>query len=75
MPLVLTRRKHERIQIGHDIIVEVSDVRGKKEVKLTIFAPDDVVIVRLAPGEGLKPLGKECERCGFFECACVGASA
>lgn len=69
MALVLTRRKRDRVQIGPDILVEVTEIRGS-EVKLAFFAPDDIVIQRLGPGEGLKPLAMECARCGFIECAC-----
>lgn len=45
MPLVLSRKTHESIRIGRDIIVTVADVdRGK--VRLAITAPRDVEIMR-----------------------------
>jgi len=45
MPLVLTRKAGEQIQIGDDIWVTVVEVRGE-QVRLAITAPKDVIILR-----------------------------
>jgi hypothetical protein len=59
MPLVVTRRKRERVQIGDDIVIEVTDIRGSREVKLAFFEPKSVVISRLS--EGAPPERYECK--------------
>ena len=43
--LKLTRRIGETIQIGNDIIIEVTAIRGR-QVQLAINAPKDVSILR-----------------------------
>lgn len=43
--LVLSRKKDEKIQIGDDITITVTEIRGDK-VRLGIDAPKDVPIVR-----------------------------
>jgi carbon storage regulator len=43
--LVLSRKKEERILIGHDIVVTVTRI-DRDRVTLGIEAPDDVVILR-----------------------------
>lgn len=43
--LVLTRKPHERIVIGDDIVIEVVAIRGKF-VRLAITAPTEVSIHR-----------------------------
>jgi carbon storage regulator len=43
--LVLSRRKEERIFIGHDIIIKIVEVRGGK-VFIGIEAPDNTSIHR-----------------------------
>lgn len=45
MPLALTRKVGEKVIIGHDIVVQVSDIfQGK--VKLLFTAPDSISINR-----------------------------
>lgn len=43
--LVLTRKKTERIRIGDDIFVTVTEIRGDK-VRIGIDAPSDLKILR-----------------------------
>ena len=43
--LILTRRLGERIVIGDDIVVTVSDIK-KGQIKLGITAPKDVTVNR-----------------------------
>lgn len=43
--LVLTRRAHERLFIGDDVVVSVIEVKGGR-VTLGITAPKDMNIVR-----------------------------
>ena len=43
--LVLSRNESQAIFIGDDITVRITAVRGK-QVKLSIEAPDDIVILR-----------------------------
>ena len=43
--LVLSRRKGERILIGREIIIEVTEIRGDK-TRIGITAPPDVPIWR-----------------------------
>lgn len=43
--LVLSRKKGERIRVGHDIIVTIVEVRGDK-IRVGIDAPDEVIIHR-----------------------------
>jgi carbon storage regulator len=43
--LALSRNLHEKIRIGHDVIVQVIDIRGDK-VRLGIEAPMDVPVHR-----------------------------
>lgn len=43
--LVLSRHRHERIIIDHDIIIEVLEIRGDK-VRLGIIADESVPIHR-----------------------------
>lgn len=43
--LVLTRRIGESILIGDDIVVEILSRRGK-QIKLSIRAPEDIVVIR-----------------------------
>jgi carbon storage regulator len=43
--LVLSRKKHEQVKIGEDIIVTVVDIRGDK-IRLGFEAPKDVRINR-----------------------------
>lgn len=45
MALTLTRQHNQSILIGKDIEIQVSIIDNKK-VKLTVFAPDTVPIVR-----------------------------
>tara|TARA_R110000744_G_scaffold3823_2_gene14128 strand:+ start:1095 stop:1280 length:186 start_codon:yes stop_codon:yes gene_type:complete len=45
MALTLTRRKGERIMIGDDIVVTVTDI-DRSTVRLDIDAPRDVRILR-----------------------------
>ena len=44
--LVVTRTRHERIQIGEDITIEVIDVMSGGKVRLGIQAPIDIRIHR-----------------------------
>ena len=48
--LVLSRREGESINIGPDVVVKIQRVQGCS-VKVLIFAPDDIEILRteLAP--------------------------
>lgn len=43
--LVLTRRIGESISIGDDIIVELLSRRGK-QIKLSIRAPEEILVIR-----------------------------
>lgn len=43
--LVLNRKQGEKIRIGHDIVVEVQQVKGRS-VKLDIVAPREVSVHR-----------------------------
>lgn len=43
--LVLTRKRGERIVIGKDIVITVTEIRGGS-VKIGISAPEDLVIRR-----------------------------
>jgi carbon storage regulator len=43
--LVLSRKKHEQIRIGDEIVITVVEIRGDK-VKIGIDAPQDVVVHR-----------------------------
>jgi len=43
--LVLSRKQGEKIYIGHDIEITVSEISGNS-VKLSIKAPEDVPIAR-----------------------------
>jgi carbon storage regulator len=45
MCLVLSRQRDERIMIGHDIIITITEIRGDK-VRLAITAPKDVLVYR-----------------------------
>lgn len=51
--LVLSRKLGERIVIGEDISVVVTEIRGDK-VRLGFDAPDDVLIDRLEVSEARK---------------------
>lgn len=51
--LVLARTVHQRIWVGHDVMIEVSECQGGK-VKLAFGAPREIEIVReelLLPGD------------------------
>lgn len=52
--LVLSRRKQERITIGHDITLVIVEVRGDK-VRLGIEAPRDVRIMRTEIDDAAPP--------------------
>ena len=43
--LILSRKRHEEIRIGADVVIKVLEIRGVK-VRLGIHAPDDMNIVR-----------------------------
>lgn len=43
--LVLCRKKHERVMIGEDIVVEVVEIRGGS-VRLGFIAPKDLEVHR-----------------------------
>ena len=43
--LVITRRLNERIYVGKDVIIKVSQIEGKR-VRLAIEAPIDTLIER-----------------------------
>ena len=43
--LILERRLHERVMIGHDIMLEVTGIRSGS-VRIGISAPSDVSILR-----------------------------
>lgn len=43
--LVFTRKKHEDILIGDQIVVRVMEIRGQ-QVRIGIHAPDDVEVDR-----------------------------
>lgn len=43
--LVLTRKKHERIVIGQDVVVTVVEIRGD-QIRLGITAPKGVAVHR-----------------------------
>jgi carbon storage regulator len=47
--LILTRREHERLHIGTDIIITVVSIRGR-QVKLGIEAPQKLRVSREEPG-------------------------
>lgn len=51
--LVLTRKQHEEIQIGHEIVIKVIST-GKGKVKLGIDAPADVRVLRGELDESVK---------------------
>ena len=53
--LVLTRRPHQQIMIGDDIVVNVVDVNGEN-VRIAIEAPKEVKIFR---GEIYKAITEE----------------
>lgn len=48
--LTLTRKEGEEIQIGEDIVVRVTEIRGG-QVRLTISAPDYLPISRPKDGD------------------------
>jgi carbon storage regulator len=53
MMLVLSRKLHERITIGNNVVISVERIEGGK-VRIGIQAPDDLVISRdelLPPGD------------------------
>lgn len=56
--LVLTRKPHQSILIGNDIVVTVTRVRGD-QVTLGIHAPDSVAVdreeIRIRKDAGLPP--------------------
>lgn len=43
--LVLTRKLGEAVKVGDDIVVTVSQIKGKK-IRLAIQAPEDLKILR-----------------------------
>lgn len=43
--LIVTRKKNEKVLIGDNVIVEVVEIWGK-QVRLSIEAPADVLILR-----------------------------
>lgn len=53
--LVLTRRPHQQIMLGDDIVINVVDVNGEN-VRIAIEAPKDVKIFR---GEIYKAITEE----------------
>jgi carbon storage regulator len=55
--LVLSRRPHESIVIGHDIVVTVLDVR-RDQVRIGIEAPKDVEVHRKEVYEAIQEANK-----------------
>jgi carbon storage regulator len=55
--LVLSRKKGERIQIGDDITIVISEIRGDK-VRIAIEAPKDVTVHRHEVFESIKRHGR-----------------
>ncbi|AIF53656.1 carbon storage regulator CsrA [Pelosinus sp. UFO1] len=51
--LILTRKKHETLRIGDDILVTIVDVQGD-QVRLGITAPREVSILRQELYEAVK---------------------
>lgn len=51
--LVLSRKKDEKIQIGQDITVTITEIRGDK-VRLGIEAPPEVPVDRMEIAERKK---------------------
>ena len=51
--LVLSRKKDEKIQIGQNITVTITEIRGDK-VRLGIEAPPEVVVDRMEIAERKK---------------------
>lgn len=43
--LVLSRKPHERILVGNDIVIEITRIQGGR-VKLGVIAPDRVTVRR-----------------------------
>lgn len=43
--LVITRKIHEKVLIGHDVIVNILEAKNN-QVKLGIYAPDDTPVDR-----------------------------
>ena len=44
--LVLTRNPGQSILIGDNIVIKVGQKKGSRQIKLTIDAPPDVLILR-----------------------------
>jgi carbon storage regulator CsrA len=44
--LVLTRKLHQIIRIGPDIVVSVEQIDGRHQCRIGITAPPEVVILR-----------------------------
>jgi len=65
--LVLTRKPGEKIYIGAEITLTVTEIRGNK-VRLGIDAPDDVHVLRSELNEFLRqPTRESCHSHGALE--------
>jgi carbon storage regulator len=61
--LVLTRKRTEKIVIpGHNVVIEVVEVRGR-QVRLAVSAPPEVRIYRAEVHERI--VRKEADRCAL----------
>lgn len=51
--LVISRKKYEKVSIGDNIVITITEIRGNK-VRIGIEAPKDIVIARSELIKGYK---------------------